>query len=161
MSVHTQISQKSGVFFGFFQATIPAWKGCGRIPTLRPSAISLCRESVSPSPRKLSPAQPARRGGRSFRSRKHSKPEFPSVRVAPITSDGAMFVLGLILVALALLALPRWGDAARRSVAMSAFGRTRCGELLRLEIGVDEDELVRWRLQTVRPRLVALFSRFT
>jgi hypothetical protein len=62
-----------------------------------------------------------------------------------------MFVLGLILVALALLALPRGSDAARRCVA----------RLLRIQIGVDEDELVRWRLQTVRPRLVALFSRFT
>ena len=37
--------------------------------------------------------------------------------------------------ALALLARPRWGDAARRCVA----------RLLRVEIGVYEDELVRWR----------------
>ena len=34
-----------------------------------------------------------------------------------------------------LLTFPRWGDAARRCVA----------RLLRVEIGVDEDELVRWR----------------
>jgi len=53
--------------------------------------------------------------------------------------------------ALALLPLPRLRDATGRSGA----------RLLRVEIGVDEDEVVRWRLQTVRPRLVALFSRFT
>src|SRR5437870_11058352 len=43
-------------------------------------------------------------------------------------------VPGLVLETLTLLALPRWGDAARRGGA----------RLLRLEIGVDKDELVRW-----------------
>jgi hypothetical protein len=46
-----------------------------------------------------------------------------------------MFVPVLVLEALALLAFPRWGDAARRCVA----------SLLHVEIGVYENELVRWR----------------
>jgi hypothetical protein len=47
-----------------------------------------------------------------------------------ITPEGARFVPVLVLKALALLALARCDDAARP---------------LHLEIGVYEDELVRWR----------------
>jgi hypothetical protein len=45
-----------------------------------------------------------------------------------------IFALVLLWESLGLLALPRWGDAAKRCV----------DGLLRLEIGVYEDEVVGW-----------------